>query len=44
MRPLTLCDRDVFRFFNEEEIVQSFDERGDNWDHSLSRSSFQSFF
>lgn len=41
LRPLTLCDRDVFRFFDEKQVVQSSDRRGDDWHHSF---SFEFFF
>lgn len=42
--PLTLWDRNVFRFFDEEKVVKSSDWGGDNWKGSLSRNTPESFF
>lgn len=42
--PLTLWDRNVFRFFDEEKVVKSSDRGGGNWNDSLSRNTPESFF
>lgn len=42
--PLTLWDRNVFRFFNEEKVVKSSGRGGGNWNDSLSRNTPESLF